>query len=262
MEAAVRDDMSKVLVESPRSGRSWASALEGARRQRRNRLDPDGEGAPSRVGMRRDALARKHFGEHLGPLFRYLRQQIRRPWAKVYGELCAKLDRRSVVQAHLFQHISDQVDVETVWHDDAVWVRNWRGLVPLNQSRAELFVHPRTGILLPNRLRLIEVRRKRQERQQQREQGGPDRRTAIAGMSADSQWYRIDGIWYEVKLAALDVRDDKNVVYDVVLKRNVSGANRSLLDATHGKPGCYAIAKRQLDRGTLRKHGLTQSTLR
>jgi hypothetical protein len=97
--------------------------------------------------MRRDALSRRHFGEHLGPLYRYLRQQVHRPWAKVYGELCAALDRRGVVQARLFQHIDDRVDGETVWQDGEVWVRNWRGLVPLKESRAELFVHLRTGIL-------------------------------------------------------------------------------------------------------------------
>jgi len=48
-----------------------------------------------------------------GPLYRYLRQQVNRSWAKVYGELCAQLDRRSVVQAHLFQHIEDKVAIET-----------------------------------------------------------------------------------------------------------------------------------------------------
>lgn len=252
----MRDDMSKVLVESPRSGRSWASALDGSRRQRRDRLDRDGESAPQRIGMRRDALSRKHFGEHLGPLFRYLRQQIHRPWAKVYGELCAQLDRRSVVQAHLFQHIRDQVDIETVWHDDQVWVRNWRGLVPLKQSRAELFVHPRTGILLPNRARVIEAQRRRKERQVALAQGHPDRRTGLPGMASNCQWERINGLWYEVGLAALDASDVKKVVYDVVLKRNVSICHRELLHAAHGRSGCYAFAKRQLDRRTLRRHGL------
>jgi len=253
----MRGDMSKVLAESPRVGRSSASAHEGSRRQRRNRLDRDGEGAPQRVGMRRDALSRKHFGEHLGPLYRYLRQQVHRPWVKVYGELCAALDRRSVVQAHLFQHIDDRVDVETVWQDGEVWVRNWRGLVPLKESRAELFVHPRTGILLPNRARVIEVQRQRKERQQRLAQGHPDRRTGLPGMASDCQWQRIDGIWYEVSLATLDVRDAKTLVYDVVLKRNISGCHRELLRATHGRSGCYAISKRQLDRATLRKNGLS-----
>jgi hypothetical protein len=69
------------------------------------------------------------------------------------------LNRRSVVQAHLYQHIGDQIEIDTVRQDDAVWVRGWHGLVPLSDSRAEMFVHPRTDILLPNRARVIEVQR-------------------------------------------------------------------------------------------------------
>ena len=256
----VRADMSKVLVESPREGRGRARAHEGQRRRVRQRADRDGESAPQRFGMQRDITSHKHFGEHLGPLYRYLRQQVNRPWAKVYGELCAGLDRRSVVQAHLFQHIGDKVEIDTVWQDDAVWVRGWRGLVPLSGSRAEMFVHPRTGILLPNRARVIEVQRHRQERRQKLAQGHPDRRSGLPGMPADRQWQRIEGLWYEVTLAALDVRDDKTRVVDVVLKRSVSGRDRQLLLATHGRPGWYAIAKRQLDRATLRKHGLFSGT--
>jgi hypothetical protein len=252
----VRADMSKVLVESPRVGRGRARAHEGQRRQRRQRADRDGENAPQRFGMQRDITSHKHFGEHLGPLYRYLRQQVNRPWAKVYGELCAALDRRSVVQAHLFQHIGDKVEVDTVWRDGEVWVRGWRGLVPLSDSRAEMFVHPRTGILLPNRARVIEVQRQRQERRQKVAQGHPDRRSGLHGMAADRQWQRIDGLWYEVTLAALDLGDDKARVYDAVLKRSVSGRDQALLRATHGCVGRYAAAKRQIDRATLRKHGL------
>jgi hypothetical protein len=252
----VRADMSKVLVESPREGRGRARAHEGQRRRLRQRADRDGECAPQRFGMQRDITSHKHFGEHLGPLYRYLRQQVNRPWAKVYGELCANLDRRSVVQAHLFQHIGDKVEVDTVWQDDTVWVRNWRGLVPLKDSRAELFVHPRTGILLPNRARVIEVQRQRKERSEKAAQAHPDRRAGLPGMAADCQWQRIDGLWFEVKLAALDVRDDKTRVYDLVLKRYVSGRDRALLRATHGCAWRYAAAKRQLDRATLREHGL------
>jgi hypothetical protein len=253
----VRADMSKVLVESPRVGRSRARAHEGQRRQLRQRADRDGESAPQRFGMQRDITSHKHFGEHLGPLYRCLRQQVNRPWAKVYGELCAALDRRSVVQAHLFQHIDDKVEVDTVWRDGAVWVHGWRGgLVPLSDSRAEMFVHPRTGILLPNRARSIEVQRQRQQQRQKVAQSHADRRSGLQGMAADCQWQRIGGLWYEVTLAAMDQRDDKTRVFDVVLKRSVSGRDRQLLFTTHGRSGCYAIAKRQLDRATLRKHGL------
>lgn len=252
----MRKDMSKVLVESPRSGRAQARALEGSRRQQRNRLDPDGEGAPSRIGIRRDAIARKHFGEHLGPLYRYLRQQVDRPWAKVYGELCSELDRRSVVQAHLFQHIKDKVAIETVWRDGAVWTRTWRGLQPIAESRADLFVHPRAGILLPNRARVIAVQRQRQERAASASRPHPDRRIGLAGVAPDRQWHRIDGIWYEIALGALDASGAGSPVYDVVLKRVVDSRQRELLRARYGQPNLYAVGKRQLGSAALRAHGL------
>ena len=252
----MREDMDKVLVESPRSGRARASALQGSRRQQRHRLDPDGEGAPQHVGMRRDAIERKHFGEHLGPLYRYLRQQVNRSWAKVYGELCAQLDRRSVVQAHLFQHIGDKVAIETVWHDGQVWTRCWRGLEPLAQSRSELFVHPRTGILLPNRARVIAVKRQREDRALRAAQPHPDRRTGLPGMAPDCQWHRIGGIWYEVTLRPLAAPGEGSAAYDVVLKRTVDERQGPLLFARYGHARRYATAKQQLGTAALRAHGL------
>ena len=156
----MRADMDKVLVESPRSGRRFAEAVKGQRRRRREQLDPDGEGGPRHQGMRRDGV--KRFGEHLGPLYRYLRAQVNRPWDKVYGELCAQLDRRSVVQQHLFEHLHDRVAVDTVWIDGQVWWRGrWRALTPLRESRVELYVHPRTGLLLLNRGRLAAAQQAR-----------------------------------------------------------------------------------------------------
>jgi len=252
MEAAMRDDMDKVLVESPRSGRASAAAQVGQRRNIRNRLDRDGEGAPVRIAMRHDGC--KHFGEHLAPLYRYLQKQVNRPWAKVYGELCAGLDKRSVVQAHLFQHIGGKVEVNTAWKDDAVWVRGWRELEPLAQARCEMYVHPRTGILLVNRARIQARRQHRQERKAARIAPPADRRSGLAGMPDDVQWHRCDGIWYEVRLGTL-VAGSKERVYDILLKKAVV-VNTAALLQRYGAGNRYAVSKRQLDAKTLRRHGL------
>jgi len=253
----VREDMSKVLVESMREGRAYAAANDGARRLRRNAVERDGESAPQRMGIRRDAIHRKHFGEHLGPLFRYLRGQAHRPWAKVHGELCAQLDRRSVVQAHLFQHIGQMVEVETHLQDGEVWYRGWRGLQPIRESRAELFVHPVTGILLPNRARLIAQRQRNEAREAQRGTPHPDRRRGLPGMAGDVQWQRIDGLWFELTMRP--VADAPQ--WDVVLKRSVDDDYRfrALLKDTYGCASCFAIAKRQLGAAALRKHGLASA---
>lgn len=245
----MRADMSKVLVEEPRWGRACARAAEGSRRLERNRIDLDGEGGPARLGMKRDGC--KHFGEHLSPLYRYLRRQVDRPWDKVWSELCATLDRRSVVQAHLFQHIHDKVATETLWRDGAVWARTWRGLQPLSECRAELYVHPRTGILLVNRARTVAARTQALARDAQAAARGRERRLGTP-LPPHVQWHRLDGLWFEVRLAPLGDMP----VYDVVLKRTVTSANRAELQACYGSGVLHACAKRQLDRHTMRRHGL------
>lgn len=250
----MRADMSKVLVEEPRWGRAYARIVEGSRRLRRNRIDDDGEGGPARLGMKRDGC--KHFGEHLGPLYRYLRQQVDRPWDKVHGELCAALDRRSVVQAHLFEHIRDKVAIETVWRDEAVWTRGWRGLVPLAESRAEMYVHPRTGILLVNRARMIARRALKQARAEQTTAREQQRRIG-SPLPANTQWHRIDGLWYEVQLRSLERGASQVPVFDATLKRLVTSADHKLLQERYGSGQLHAIAKRQLDGKTLRRHGLS-----
>ena len=253
MERTMREDMSKVLVEEPRHGRSFARAIQGQRRQRWNQLDPDGEGGPVHIGMRYDRLACKHFGEHLGPLYRYLDKQVHRPWNKVYSELCAGLDRRSVVQNHLFEHIGDHVALRTALIDGEVHVHARFRTISLADARQALYVHPRTGILLPNRARDHAERRRKLQSAERRKADGADRRTDIHGLGPDRQWRRIDGLWYEVQLRPLQ---GDAPVFDIVLRRIVSRQNCALLLQAHGHHGLAAVAKRQLDGRTLARHGL------
>ena len=249
----MREDMSKVLVEEPRHGRAFARAIQGQRRQRWNELDRDDEGGPVHIGMRRDRLACKTFGEHLGPLYRYLDRQVHRPWNKVYSELCAGLDRRSVVQNHLFEHIGDHVALRTALIDGEVHARGRFNIVALADARQPLFVHPRTGILLPNRARDQAERQRKLHRAERRKTDDADRRTDIRGLAPDRQWRRIDGLWYEVQLRPLE---GDAPVFDLVLKRIVSRQNWALLLQTHGQEDLAAVAKRQLDGRTLARHAL------
>ena len=249
----MREDMSKVLVEEPRRGRSFARAIQGQRRRRWNELDPDGEGGPVHIGMQHDRLACKTFGEHLGPLYRYLDRQVHRPWDKVYSELCAGLDRRSVVQNHLFEHIGDHVALRTALIDGEVHVHARFRTISLADARQALYVHPRTGILLPNRARDHAERRRKLQSAERRKADGADRHTDIHGLGPDRQWRRIDGLWYEVQLRPLQ---GDAPVFDIVLRRIVSRQNCALLLQAHGHHGLAAVAKRQLDGRTLARHGL------
>lgn len=103
--------MSKVVVERPRGGHGLPSVKT---RFRIRNYDPDQEydDLPGRIsGLR---LAKKtghykYFSDLLGPLRRYLRSNVGRPWDKVYSELCENLDKRKTTGRHVFEHVETEV---------------------------------------------------------------------------------------------------------------------------------------------------------
>lgn len=119
--------MHKVIVERPRFGG------HGARKGRRPR---DLEDLPVKLGMRRPyGYYGKELSDHLGPLRRYLRKQVGRPWNKVYSEICAELRRGHPLHDHLRRHVFEIVTF---------------GKPALPQRKpfaGEVFVDLRTGIL-------------------------------------------------------------------------------------------------------------------
>jgi len=82
--------------------------------------------------------------------------------------------------------------------------RVWqRSLVPLRESASvELFVHPATAILLPNR-HLQRAKRQRKAEWAERYCGHETVRpyAAYHVIDAVTQWHRVDGAWWEVRLA-------------------------------------------------------------
>ena len=248
----MREDMDKVIVERPRRG----GGVQGDGRQWRNSRDRG-----SHLGMTQGYRHRKGLNENLAPLRRWLHKQVHRPWDKVYAELCSGIDRRSTVQAHIFEHIDDFVERQAVLRDGEVWVRKswWRSggeRVPLRDAaHVELFVHPATGILLPNRLR----RMGRQQEAAKRRQAVADRLV----IDAFTEWHRVDGCWFEVRLALFpepqgdSARQDKrfDVMRGCLVTR--SGAchvmpgmtNRPV---TYARAFVHAVAKRQLSRREVR----------
>jgi len=252
----MRDDMDKVIVERPRTG--WR--VQGDGRNWRNSNE-----AGSRIGMKRGYKHRKWLNENLAPLKRWLHKQVHRPWDKVYSELCSGIDRRSTVQAHIFEHIDDFVDRDAVMRDGEVLVRSsWWGRgdrVPLVEaSRVELFVHPITGILLPNR-RIAQARqRERGERYGQR---GKKAELSFVVIDELTQWHRVDGYWYEITLAptppmkAPGVWDKRFDVLRHCFVTTTSSWGRPAFgvpsnQVMYGRPDVYAATKRQLSRKEIR----------
>ena len=142
----MRRDMAKVVTEAPRGGHANPSKKWG-RRLRRDEYDGDDHG-PSRAPVAR----RRQYGWHakelsdvLGPLRRYLRKQVGRPWNHVWSEITRTLDLRSVAGQRIFDHIRSEVALNTWIGGDGRAYHIWM----LGQAHPVrgLYVHPRTGLL-------------------------------------------------------------------------------------------------------------------
>src|SRR5262245_27860576 len=101
----MRSDMDKVIVERPRFRSRAPSRKKGYRKYlQRTGID--------QLPVREPMLGRWHgmgkfLNEHLGPMRRFLRSNIGRPWNKVHQELCEHVSFENAVQAHVLTHIYD-----------------------------------------------------------------------------------------------------------------------------------------------------------
>lgn len=138
----MREDMAKVLVERPRKGAGWD------RKGRKPRLLSE---APLLEGERYRSRT-KNLNENLGPLKRYLRRQVNRPWSKVHSEMRQRIKPGNTVQEHILLHVDQFLHIE-VTHV-APDARHPCGLAhaphlsrywPLRPG--DLYVDPRDGII-------------------------------------------------------------------------------------------------------------------
>ena len=141
----MRSDMAKVVTEAPRRGHANPSRKWG-RRLRKDEYELDDHGA-TRVSSarRRQYTDWKEFSDLLGPLRRYLRKQVGRPWEKIWSELAHTLDSRSLTGQHIFDHIRWEVE-QQAWlcEDGGVYRRQrWGHVEPVRG----LYVHPITRLL-------------------------------------------------------------------------------------------------------------------
>ena len=104
----MREDMAKVIVERPRHG----GGLKYPRGSTRANDSLSIDQWHGREAMKRpwqQWSKQKHLNENLAPLRRFLRSRLGRPWDKVYGEICQRINRDSAVQLHIWQHLAQYV---------------------------------------------------------------------------------------------------------------------------------------------------------
>ena len=179
----MRPDFHQVLIERPRGGLR-------IKRQPLPRLrvaDWDGEDfvEPALPRARRT----KYFDDLIGPLRKWLRKQVNRPWDKVYSELCATIDRRTTVGEHLLDHVRMEVTVRCERDADGRLINiesRWRNEVE------GLYVDPKSGILRWK----AQISRRQYQQQVRRQQR--ERLRDVRKLADDRLLQRIDGIWFEL----------------------------------------------------------------
>jgi len=185
----------------------------------------------------------KWFDDHLSPLKRWLRKQVNRPWDKIYSELVSTVDTRTVVGQHLIDHVKSEVALHCVRANDGRLVRasdwTWR------QEVKGLYVDPRTGIL---RWKPKHTNRQRWQDTQRAEQ---ERLRDVRQLAADRLLHRENGIWFELEVRKLQlIRRCACKPAHIQPKQDAPTTNNAL--------GRFEVlAKRQLNRKELRKHGLS-----
>jgi hypothetical protein len=195
----MREDMDKVIVERPRYGSRARSHKKGYRKQRQKSELAD---LPKREPMPgRWRGMGKCFNEHLGPMRRFLRSRVGRPWDKVYQELREHVSFDNVVQKHVLTHVNDFVhrhvdivDGKPTIKPGAEWSRTLRV--------GDMYVCPRSGLLNV-------VRSPRQN------SNSPQ----IVHFEPMVQYHWRDNAWWEVRLRKPP--DDPGDLWDAWLERPV-----------------------------------------
>lgn len=245
----MRKDMSKVIVERPRLGRSAAGLRAG-----RTRIVEDDDGAPIRAARGGRAPTRekpqktKSLNENLNPLRRFLQSAVGRKWDKVYSEISENLKPTSTVQQHVRDHLEDFVAVKTRMQGGKVIVaQRFGGERPLEEDHHRFYVHPRTGLLREN----PNYRSWNARWRAKRAASAAELAARMREIDSKTQLHKLkDDIWWEVKLGKIgDGRAP-----DVVLAAGLSTLDPQTL---YGRENTRAIAKRQLNKAEKKKLGLS-----
>lgn len=201
----MKEYFSKLLTEQERAGSKNRSVKWG----QRLKYDPDSEyeDQPSRASSARykqEMYGRvgghKSLTDCLNPLKGFLRKSVGRKWDDVYSELCQSLDRRSVSGLHVFTHLWQYVEKNTLMVDGKVhyYTSGYaRGgyTAPIEESYRfeQFYIHPETGLL-------CESDRTNYRRLRYKGENSP----LVIKIEEGKRYQRIDGIWYYVEYGKMD----------------------------------------------------------
>lgn len=249
----MRADMAKVIVERPRRGHATLHyrrprgtveqleelpAVEGIRNHRRNRDWKD-------------------FSDLLGPLQRFVRSQIGRPWDKVYSEICERLKPSSTPQQHVLDHLKRMVATKTIRAPDGR-IMEYDGK-PMEV--VGLHVDPDTGILR-------EAKTSKSWRRQYREKEAAKPKEFIK-VGDERELHKVEGVWYWAVFSdwpaprfvydKIETIRGDGVIHVVQVRRELKSGPNDVIAVLPGPkiPGeRYRSGKRQASGRDLREHGV------
>lgn len=245
----MRPDIAKIIVERPRRPSRDPRGRDG----RQFRDCSDAPFLPMKAGYR----DLKSLNENLRPLARYLARQVGRPWNAVHREVRAVIDGRSAVQHHVLEHLPHYVAMHTRVEGGQL-IDVGAPILGMRRVWQPLYVHPRTGLLRRNP---DDVSWRVRNREQIRA-AGRQRAAVWRELSPVCQLHCLDGEWFAVEIAPLP--EAPATPWDAVRRRHISrraSATRRAIDdreaqGLYGRPGVYAVSKRQLNAREIRAHRL------
>lgn len=215
--------MDKVIVERPR----WRSGAPARKKGYRKYIASTPQ---DQLPKREPMLGRwcgleKLLNEHLGPMRRFLRSNIGRPWNHVHRELCEHISFRNPVQAHVLEHIDEYVTKHVYLENGDVYSQasHWPGGNRLHIG--DMYVCPATGIL-----RAVRKPKSRDAQMSRLDVGSV-------------KLFRREGIWWELRFQAYPA--DPGLQYDIWLERPLTRLTPEECNFIYGEQA-FVISKRQL----------------
>ena len=244
----MRKDMSHKLSEGPTRG----GGMPPGDPDKRTKMSEK----PSKERMQRPWRKSEYKKNYGNPavLKRWLKSKVGKPWDKVYSEICEAIpDRGDGVRDRVewFVELHAQIVIGKKGQKIPCYKTGCRYLHRETSIRVgELYVCPNSGLL----------KEVRPPKHPQKKEENP--REVIFTNDNYTQYRKIEGIWYEVKLSDLPDRDDSRPwwrrglngpsVYDTVFGENLGSLSRSEIIRTYGDQ-LYAVGKRQLNSSEIKR---------
>lgn len=236
--------MHKVIAERPR--REFGYARNGARANLPDELLPKSE------GIKRPHLGRKMQTALLGPLHRWLRSQVGRPWNDVYSEACSVIKPNSVARMRLKTQLLEFVQRHTFMRDGKVWCyfsdccTAWEmPVTKLTGRRSWFYVHPEKGSLCEAPLN--------RRRPLFRDKEAKERALTWHWLNETTLLRQFNGCWFECRMETIPEYCDR-LPFDYAERKTLNWYRDA--KSIYGRY-VYCAAKRQLSRQELRKLGLS-----